>query len=416
MSAVLCATAVCGHSVASTVVGRAAGPQRGHGKHLKGQFQNRPRHGSRSEHRRKRTRETVSCEAPVGGNWEHSASHGDQGASQGPSQGHSAHSSQPPSMMFSQTSGVSGASLHNADTLTKGSVMASTLATQAQPASDHGAIAPATDDGQGGSGGPPRNDDGQRRWGDGEPPSRGRRLGPLALLLRGVRGRLEADPYFGTKLLIECGLDAAIITGANLAARKERFWRELEFTFCHLAISLLSDFGLVYLLAPSTTRPPPVTGSLRARLKLNLLPAHVFQVSPVGKAPFTVKARFATLLLKGVQYGAIGLGMGALGALCVHGLIYTRETFDPTFEPPKKVQSVLGTGAVWSGFMATSSNMRYNALTALEDAMWLRGPAAGKVGSFVLRLANNWAGASQWVRVTSIHNIEEDWIPRNPRE
>jgi hypothetical protein len=28
-----------------------------------------------------------------------------------------------------------------------------------------------------------------------------------------------------------------------------------------LAISLLSDFGLVYLLAPSTTRPPPVTGT-----------------------------------------------------------------------------------------------------------------------------------------------------------
>ncbi len=317
-------------------------------------------------------------------------------------------------MMFSQTSGVSGASRQNADILARGSVMASTLAMQAQPKSDHGGISPASDDGQGGSGGPPRNnDDGQRRWGDGEPPSSGKRLGPLALLLRGVRGRLEADPYFGTKLLIECGLDAAIITGANLAARRERFWRELEFTFCHLAISLLSDFGLVYLLAPSTTRPPPVTGSLRARLKLNLLPAHVFQGSPVGKAPFTAKARLATLLLKGVQYGAIGLGMGALGALCVHGLIYMRERFDPTFEPPKKVQSVLGTGAVWSGFMATSSNVRYNALTAMEDAMWLRGPAYGKFGSFVLRLVNNYAGAAQWVKVTSVHNIEVDWVPRS---
>ena len=351
----------------------------------------------------------MSCEAPVGGNWEHSSSQGHQGSSQGPPE----HSSSSPSMMFSQTSGLSGTSSQNADILTKGSVMASTLAMQAQPKSDHSVIAPATDGGQGGSDGPPtNNDDGNRRWGDGEPPSSGKRLGPLALLLRGVRGRLEADPYFGTKLLIECGLDAAIITGANMAARKERFWRELEFTFCHLAISLLSDFGLVYLLAPSTTRPPPVTGSLRARLKLNLLPAHVFQGSPVGKTPFTLKARLATLLLKGVQYGAIGLGMGALGALCVHGLIYTRETFDPSFEPPKKVQSVLGTGAVWSGFMATSSNVRYNALTALEDAMWLRGPAVGKIGSFVLRLANNWAGASQWVKVTSVHNIEEDWVPR----
>ena len=351
-------------------------------------------------------REVISCEAPAGGNWEHNSLHS---SSQGPSeQGTSS-----PAMMFSQTSGISSTNAHNADILAKGTVMASTMATQAHPKSDHGSFAPSTDGGHGGSGGPPSNtDDTHRRWGDGEPPSRGRRLGPLAMLLRGVRGRLEADPYFGTKLLIECGLDAAIITGANMAARKERFWRELEFTFCHLAISLLSDFGLVYLLAPSTTRPPPVTGSLRARLKLNLLPAHVFQVSPAGKAPFTVRARLATLLLKGVQYGAIGLGMGALGALCVHGLIYMRETFDPSFEPPKKVQSVLGTGAVWSGFMATSSNIRYNALTAMEDAMWLRGPAFGKVGSFALRLVNNYAGAAQWVKVTSVHNIEEEWVPK----
>ena len=269
-----------------------------------------------------------------------------------------------------------------------------------------------TESGNGsGSGSPP--DDTTRRWDDsGDSPSRWTGVGPLALLLRGVRGRLEADPYFTTKLLIECGLDAAIITGANIAARKERFLRELEFTFCHLAISLLSDFGLVYLLAPSTTRPPPVTGSLRARLKLNLLPAHVFQLSPAGKVPFSAKARLATFLLKGVQYGAIGLCMGALGAACVHGLIIIRETIDPSFVPPKTVQSILGTGAVWSGFMATSSNIRYNALTVLEDIMYMQGPGMGKIGSFALRLVNNYAGAAQWVKVTSIHNIEEEWKPR----
>lgn len=263
-----------------------------------------------------------------------------------------------------------------------------------------------------GSGSPP-DDTNNKRWDDsGDSPSRGAGMGPLALLLRGVRGRLEADPYFTTKLLIECGLDAAIITGANIAARKERFLRELEFTFCHLAISLLSDFGLVYLLAPSTTRPPPVTGSLRARLKLNLLPAHVFQLSPAGQVPFSAKARLATFLLKGVQYGAIGLCMGALGAACVHGLIIIREHIDPTFEPPKSVQSILGTGAVWSGFMATSSNLRYNALTVLEDMMYLQGPGMGKIGSFALRLVNNYAGAAQWVKVTSVHNIEQEWKPR----
>ncbi len=297
------------------------------------------------------------------------------------------------------TSGI-GAQINSQD-----SAILATTTTQAR-------IEHATDCGNGaGSGSPP--DDTSRRWDDsGDSPSKGTGLGPFALLLRGVRGRLEADPYFTTKLLIECGLDAAIITGANIAARKERFLRELEFTFCHLAISLLSDFGLVYLLAPSTTRPPPVTGSLRARLKLNLLPAHVFQLSPSGQVPFSAKARIATLLLKGVQYGAIGLCMGALGAAAVHGLIIIRETIDPSFIPPKSVQSILGTGAVWSGFMATSSNIRYNALTVLEDIMYSKGPGMGKIGSFALRLVNNYAGAAQWVKVTSVHNIEEEWKPR----
>lgn len=366
--------------------------------------------GTRLMPRRKRktprSERVTSCEAlPASGNWEHGNTTTGAGSEQ---------SIFPPS---SQTTPVHHQTHHHQTTMASATTMvtthSATIATNSHRAES--LSVPSTDGGgHGGStGGPPNGDGRHRRWGDGDSnPSGNRRLGPLALLLRGVRGRLEADPYFGTKLLIECGLDAAIITGANMAARKERFWRELEFTFCHLAISLLSDFGLVYLLAPSTTRPPPVTGSLRARLKLNMLPAHVFQLSPPGKTPFTPAARFATLLLKGVQYGAIGLGMGALGAMCVHGLIYLRETFDSSFDPPKKVQSVLGTGAVWSGFMATSSNIRYNALTAMEDAMWVRGPVFGKAGSFVLRLLNNYAGAAQWVKVTSVHNIEEDWVPR----
>ena len=268
--------------------------------------------------------------------------------------------------------------------------------------------------GSDGGGAPPK--DGNDRWegsGNDPSPSGGAGFYPLALLIRGVRGRLEADPYFANKLMIECGLDAAIITGVNIMARKERFLKELEFTFCQLAISLLSDFAIVYLLAPSTTRPPPVTGSLRARLKLNTLPAHVFQFSPAGARPFTVQARLGTLILKGIQYGGVGLVMGALGAACVHGLIRMRESVDPTFVPPKRVQSILGTGAVWSGFMATSSTIRYNILTIAEDILYMKGPRIGQMGSFAFRLLNNWTGAAQWVAVTKIHKIDEEWKPAN---
>jgi hypothetical protein len=64
--------------------------------------------------------------------------------------------------------------------------------------------------------------------------------------------------------------------------------------------------------------------------------------------------------------------------------------------------------------MATSSNIRYNALTACEDILYMKGPGVGKIGSFALRLLNNWAGAAQWVKVTSIHRIEEEWKSLKP--
>lgn len=282
------------------------------------------------------------------------------------------------------------------------------------PASEY-TLSPSTGGGNDGGGSPPKDKDRWESSGNDPSPSGGTWFHPLALLLNGVRGRLEADPYFAHKLLIECGLDAAIIVSVNVMARKERFLKELEFTLCQLAISLFSDFAIVYLLAPSTTRPPPITGTLRAKLRLNALPAHVFQFSPAGSPPFTIKSRLATFLLKGTQYGAVGMAMGALGAACVHGLIRVRESVDPTFIPPETVQSILGTGAVWSGFMATSSNIRYNVLTICEDIFYLRGPIVGQMGSFALRLINNWAGAAQWVAVTRIHNIDEEWIPASKR-
>lgn len=261
-------------------------------------------------------------------------------------------------------------------------------------------------------GAPPHGGDGKWDGPGGDPsPSGGTGIHPLALLIHGIRGKLAADPYFVQKLMTECGLDAAIIIGVNAMGRRERFFRELEFTLCQLAVSLLSDFAIVYLLAPSINRPPAITGILRARLNLNGLPAHVFQVSPIGAPPYTLGARGATFMLKGLQYGLVGLFMGALGASCVHGLIRLRERFDPTFVPPKTVQSIVGTGTAWSGFMATSSNIRYNLVTVLEDLAYMRGPRAGQMGSFALRLLNNWAGAAQWVKVTEVHNIRQQWEP-----
>lgn len=272
------------------------------------------------------------------------------------------------------------------------------------------------DTGAGGPGAaPPPDGPGDGRWGDGgsgggdpSPPSN-----PLSFLLRGVRGRLAADPFFGQKLLVELGLDAAIIVGVNWAAKRDRFLPEIEFTACQLAVSLLSDFALVYLLAPSTLRSAAAAGSLRG--KLAALPSHVFQRSPPGRAPFALRTRAAALGVKSVQYGGVGFATGCLGAASVQGLIWLRERLDPGFIPPPTVQGVAGTGAAWGTFMSTSSLLRYNVVNGLEDALYRRGPGAGLAGSMALRLANNWAGAAQWMLLTTrCIDLDVPWTPARP--
>ena len=50
-----------------------------------------------------------------------------------------------------------------------------------------------------------------------------------------MRDRLETDPEFAYKLLVECGLDATIIIGVTLAKRGKRFWKEAEFGGCQVS-------------------------------------------------------------------------------------------------------------------------------------------------------------------------------------
>jgi hypothetical protein len=65
--------------------------------------------------------------------------------------------------------------------------------------------------------------------------------------------------------------------------------------------------------------------------------------------------------------------------------------------------------------MATSSNARYNAVNALEQAAYAAGPGRGKAASLLLRLVNNYAGAAHWVAVSAALPLEEAWTPARRR-
>lgn len=156
-------------------------------------------------------------------------------------------------------------------------------------------------DGGDGAGGPPEGGGG----GDGQPPPAG--WGPLAALAAGARDRAAADPDFWYKVGVEVVLDAAIIVGVNIAGRRQRFLPEIEFTASQVAVSVLCDFALVYLLAPTASAKRTAVASsaaamaggqfaavlYRARARLARLPAHALQ-----PGPFSVGDRLALFACK----------------------------------------------------------------------------------------------------------------------
>lgn len=225
------------------------------------------------------------------------------------------------------------------------------------------------------------------------------------------------------KLLIECGLDLSIILGVNAASRGSRFLSEIEFVASQAAVSLLNDFALVYLLAP--TGLPALAAAARGSLAAALasLPAHVFQAGG-----FSTGARLGCLGARAVQYGTVGLLMGCAGSALVRALVAAREAADPSYEPPPTEQRVLDTGLAWCYFMSVSSNLRYNAINGAEDwaystarrglaaaaaagraaatPLFLASPAAARSISVALRLSNNVFGAHSFIQLAKFLNLD----------
>ncbi|KAK9904921.1 hypothetical protein WJX75_005675 [Coccomyxa subellipsoidea] len=227
---------------------------------------------------------------------------------------------------------------------------------------------------------------------------------PFLLLAAGIQARADADPSFLFKLGCECGLDLAIILSVNFACRREKFVRELDFVLSQCCVSLLCDFALVYLLAPTMRQSVAAKGRLSR--KIAALPSHVFQLPPPGQPGFTLAQRAACFGVKAAQYGAVGFVMGCTGSALVHAMTAVRERFDSAFEPPPTEQPIAGTGLGWLYFMGLNSNLRYNALNAAEDVLYARFPGPrSKLLSVVLRLGNNFFGAHAWMGCAKALNL-----------
>mmetsp|Transcript_70899 Transcript_70899/g.224463 ORF Transcript_70899/g.224463 Transcript_70899/m.224463 type:complete len:353 (+) Transcript_70899:316-1374(+) len=232
--------------------------------------------------------------------------------------------------------------------------------------------------------------------GEGSEPAPETPKGFIAAIALGYAQRMQADPNFLFKICCECMNDAAIIIVTNWAVRKERFFKEIEFVFCHLSTSLLCDAALVTLLAPvaGVAAIPAARSGLKA--SIGRLPANVFQKAAKGEA-FTLGQRAGCYLYKGAVYGGIGAFMGTLGGGLITGLSAIKKLTDPDFVAPK-LPSPLHSSWVWASYVGISSNTRYQTVAGLERAIFHFMPGgAAKATSWVLRLGNNFIGSASYV-------------------
>mmetsp|Transcript_7652 Transcript_7652/g.23174 ORF Transcript_7652/g.23174 Transcript_7652/m.23174 type:complete len:208 (+) Transcript_7652:736-1359(+) len=190
---------------------------------------------------------------------------------------------------------------------------------------------------------------------------------------------------FGSKTLVE------------VQSRGERFWKEFDFYLSDIALEIVGDFALVWLLSPAMRfAPPPPADSIGAFL--NRMPRHALQ-----QGRFSLAQRLFCVVFKGLQFGLIGFIASTIGHSATKALVTYREKMNPEDKSDVKLAPVLQNSLGWGFFMMTSSSPRYQSVNAIEqrivDTMFKNNLAVATALTFSLRLANCLFGGEHWLRM-----------------
>lgn len=252
---------------------------------------------------------------------------------------------------------------------------------------------------------------GRSDWGDSDGNGEQGRVrgGLLGLFLQGWRLRVEADPQFSFKVLMEevVGLSSCLI--GDMASRPNFGLNELDFVFSTLVVGSIMNFTLMYLLAPTS-----VAGGQALPGFFSCCPtSHMFETGSYG-----VFERLGTFAYKGALFSVTGFGAGLLGTALSNALISIREKMDPNFVSPNKAPPPLLNASTWALHMGFSSNLRYQTLNGIEFLLAKGLPPFGFRASVVaLRCVNNLLGGMSFVllaRLTGSQKVEE--ISSSPKE
>eukprot|EP00741_Cyanophora_paradoxa_P007065 tig00001086_g6836.t1 len=227
----------------------------------------------------------------------------------------------------------------------------------------------------------------------------------------GWRERLLADPKFLYKL----GVAELVMFTSRLSAevkkRGKNFWREFDLAFANVANGTISQFFLVWVLAPTHIDSLPnlrlssyYGASGRIMNALDALPSYFYQPSPASR-PYSLLDRWIGFGFKATLFGLIGFLAGGGGALVAQGLRSARfaseRRRDPGLAPPPQMP-VLKTALAYAAFCTFSATPRYHTVNGVEDVMQRALGKESKALFFAIlfvRWYNNFYGGKQWIDI-----------------
>ena len=213
-------------------------------------------------------------------------------------------------------------------------------------------------------------------------------IGALARSWPALRYRLMANGRLPLQLATEVTVGCFTKTLAEYQGRGKNFWKEFDFYLSDLALEIVGDAMLVWLLSPIA-----VLGDVKA----GRMPMHAGQVGNFG-----LGLRAATFAWKGVQFATVGFFSSALGHSATRWLVARREAGKTEEERAEsgtaELAPVIPTSLTWGGFMLASSNTRYQVVNCVEERLVSKVPGAlGVALTFATRFGNCYLGGVQWL-------------------
>lgn len=184
--------------------------------------------------------------------------------------------------------------------------------------------------------------------------------------VQGFRERLLADPKFLNKLAIEETISMTTTLFAQYEKRKENFFLELDYVITDSLRGAVVDFFTVWLPAPTLSflsfSDEMGTSNSMDSLKglLGSIPDNAFQKSPVGRN-WNLNHRLASVLVGGLKLAGVGF-VSSIGAVASSNILYAaRKYLNPSLDTNQAVKRspILKTAVVYSSFLGTSANLRY---------------------------------------------------------